>query len=174
MRTPIYTSKKLEKTIKKIIRSDKSSENGILGKWNATIFYVERKKCWLISNAKTQYSLIIPDIKSTDLNSIEKIFKNSLYEQLKNDGIYIEFDKLNELIGVIEFYPTDNDRKTTGFQNHKLENLEYWKMDYGKYENMPFLDLASGLNSTPIHLGKSKKMDDFTKSTIEMKRILTD
>jgi len=174
MRTPIYTSKKLEKTIKKIIQPDKISETGILGKWNATIFYIERKKCWLISNAKTQYSLILPDIKSTDLNTIEKIFINSLYEQLKNDGIYIEFDKLSELIGVIEFYPTDNDRKTAGFQNHKLANLECWKIDYGKYENMPFIDLASGLNSIPIHLGTSKKMDDFTKSTIEMKRILTD
>jgi Domain of unknown function (DUF6933) len=174
MRTPIYTSKKLEKTIKKIIQPDKISETGILGKWNATIFYVERKKCWLISNAKTQYSLILPDIKSTDLNTIEKIFINSLYEQLKNDGIYIEFDKLSELIGVIEFYPTDNDRKTAGFQNQKLANLECWEIDYGKYENMPFIDLASGLNSIPIHLGKSKKMDDFTKSTIEMKRILTD
>ena len=174
MRTPIYTSKKLEKTIKKIIQPDKISETGILGKWNATLFYVERKKCWLISNAKTQYSLILPDIKSTDLNTIEKIFINSLYEQLKNDGIYIEFDKLSELIGVIEFYPTDNDRKTAGFQNHKLANLECWKIDYGKYENMPFIDLASGLNSIPIHLGTSKKIDDFTKSTIEMKRILTD
>ena len=174
MRTPIYTSKKLEKTIKKIIQPDKISETGILGKWNATIFYIERKKCWLISNAKTQYSLILPDIKSTDLNTIEKIFINSLYEQLKNDGIYIEFDKLSELIGVIEFYPTDNDRKTAGFQNHKLANLECWKIDYGKYENMPFIDLASGLNSIPIHLGTNKKIDNFTKSTIEMKRILTD
>ena len=174
MRTPIYTSKKLEKTIKKIIQTDKTSETGILGKWNATIFYVDRKKCWLISNAKTQYCLILPDIKSTDLNTIEKKFKNSLYEQLKNDGIYIEFDKMSEMIGDIKFYPTDNDRKTAGFQNNKLANLECWKIDYEKYENMPFIDLASGLNSTPIHLGKSKKMDDFTKSTIEIERILTE
>lgn len=174
MRTPIYTSKKLEKTIKKLIQNDENSETGILGKWNATIFYVDRKKCWLISNAKTQYCLILPDIKSADLNSIGKIFKDSLYEQLKNDGIYIELEKLNEIIGEIEFHPTDNDRKTAGFQNHKLANLEYWKVYYGKYENMPFIDLASGLNSIPIHIGTSKKMDDFTKSTIEIERILTE
>ncbi|MFD1293833.1 DUF6933 domain-containing protein [Lutibacter holmesii] len=174
MRTPIYTTKKLEKTIKKIIQTDKNSESGILGKWNATIFYVDRKKCWLISNAKTQYCLILPDVKSADLNLINKKFKDSLYEQLKNDGIYIEFDKLNEIIGEIEFHPTDNDRKTAGFQNHKLANLECWKVDYEKYENMPFIDLASGLNSVPIHIGTSKKMDDFTKSTIEIKRLLTE
>ena len=118
--------------------------------------------------------MILPDIKSADLNSIDKKFKDSLYEQLKNDGIYIEFDKLNEIIGEIEFYPTDNDRKTAGFQNHKLANLECWKVDYGKYENMPFIDLASGLNSVPIHIGTSKKMDDFTKSTIEIKRLLAE
>ena len=116
----------------------------------------------------------MPNIKSSDLNSIDKIFQNALYEQLKNDGIYIEYDKLNEIIGEINFYQTDNDRKTTGFQNHKLANLEYWKVDYEKYENMPFIDLASGLNSIPIHIGTSKKMDDFTKSTIEIKRLLTE
>jgi len=174
MRTPIYTSKKLEKTIKKLIQTDKTSESGILGKWNATIFYVDRKKCWLISNAKTQYCLILTDIKSSDLNSVEKIFKDSLYEQLKYDGIHIKFDRLNEIIGHLNFHQTDNDRKTTGFQNHKLANLEYWKNEYGSFENMNFIDLASRLNSIPIHIGMSKKMGDFTKSKIEIKRILTE
>ena len=105
MKTPIYTSKKLEKTIKRIIQKDEISETGILGKWNATIFYVDRKKCLLISNAKTQYCVILPDIKSSDLNSIDKKFKESVYEQLKNDEIYIESDKLNEIIGEINCHP---------------------------------------------------------------------
>lgn len=41
MKTPVYTSKKLEKLIKKLIQKDSSDQCGILGKWNATVFYME-------------------------------------------------------------------------------------------------------------------------------------
>jgi hypothetical protein len=55
MRTKIHTTRKLEKLIKKYISNDKVSESGKLGKWNATVFYVSRKKCWLISNRLVMY-----------------------------------------------------------------------------------------------------------------------
>ena len=74
MITPIYTTKKLEKLIKKLIIINKIDEFGILGKWNATMFYVNSKKCWLISNALTQYNVILTDVKSADLGSIGTIF----------------------------------------------------------------------------------------------------
>ncbi|MCF6214239.1 MAG: hypothetical protein L3J45_09475 [Flavobacteriaceae bacterium] len=91
MRTPIYTSRKLEKQVKKLIKKKQKIDCGILGKWNATLFYVSRKKCWLISNAKTQYNVILTDIKAEDLKSIDVIFKNAFYGQLTYDGIITNF-----------------------------------------------------------------------------------
>ncbi|PIB30739.1 hypothetical protein BFP78_13245 [Gaetbulibacter sp. 5U11] len=174
MRTTIHTTKKLEKLIKKLISTDEKTECGILGKWNATVFYIDRKKCWLITNGKTKYNVILTDIKSTDLKNIEQIFKDAFYSQLTYDGIITDFDYLNSIIGKIAFLPTDNDRRTTGFQNTNLQSLDWWKAEYGELKNMPIKDLTNRLNNIPIHIGESKKMSDFTKALNEMKKLINE
>jgi hypothetical protein len=173
-RTKIHTTKKLEKLVKKLITTESKSESGILGKWNATIFYVSRKKCWLISNGITKYNVLLIDIKTADFSNIEQIFKEALFGQLVYDGIIIDFEKLNSIIGKLDFLPTDNDRSTTGFQNQRLEQMEWWKYDLGSLENMPIKDLANRMNSVSIHIGKSKRMSDFTNSIKEMKKVLAE
>jgi len=174
MQTRIHTSKKLEKAVKKLIRTDRNEECGILGKWNATLFYVNRKKCWLVTNALTQYNVILSDIKSGDLDKIDEIFKNGLYGQLVYDGIITNYATLCSIIGDLNFLATDNDRKTTGFQNQRLQDLDYWKYEFGSLENMPIKDLTNRINKCLIHIGKSKKMADYTNSIEEMKKLLTE
>jgi len=174
MKTRIHTSKKLEKLVKKLIQTDLNDECAILGKWNATVFYVDRKKCWLVSNAKTQYNVILLDIKMQDLDKIEGIFKNALYGQLVYDGIITDFDNLCVIIGGLNFLPTDNDRKTIGFQNHRIQDLDWWKHEFGSLENMPIKDLTNRLNTSPIHIGKGQKMSDYTDSIQEMRKLLTE
>ena len=171
-KTRIHTTKKLEKLIKKLISTDEKTESGILGKWNATVFYVDRKKCWLITNGLTKYNVILTNIKTSDLKNIETIFKEALYGQLTYDGIITEFENLDAIIGGIDFLPTDNDRSTTGFQNHNLEALEWWKNEFGLLENMPIKDLTNRLNTSPIQIGKGRKMSDYTNSIAEIKKIL--
>lgn len=173
MRTPIHITKKLEKLIKKMVKSRSTDEIcGILGKWNAMIFYVDRKKCWLISNSKTQYVIVLIDIKAADLRNIEDIFKNAFYGQLVYDGMITDFERIETLIGGLDFLPTDNDRKTTGFQNHRLEDLKIWQYQDGSLEYMPMKELSSRMNSMPIHLGVGKKMSDYTTPTDAMKLLL--
>ena len=174
MRTPIHTSKKLEKLVKKLIQTDRNGDCGILGKWNATVFYVDRKKCWLISNAKTQYIIILTDLKTADLKKIDKIFKNTFFEQLVYDGIITDFNNLSAIIGGLDFLPTDNDRKTTGFQNHRLYELDWWKREFGSLENMPIKDLTNRMNTSPIHIGKGRKRSDYTNSIREMEKLLAE
>ena len=172
MQTRIHTSKKLEKLVKKLIRNDQKDEDGILGKWNATVFYVDRKKCWLVSNARTQYNVILSDIKKLDLDKIEEIFKNTLYAQLVYDGIIMDFNHLSAIIGGLNFQPTDNDRKTMGFQNHRLQDLNWWKHEFGSLDNMPIKDLTNRINTSPIHIGEGQKMSDYTDPIEEMKKLL--
>ena len=174
IRTKIHTTKKLEKLVKKLITTDKKNDSGILGKWNATVFYVDRKKCWLISNGLTKYNVILTDIKTSNLNRIEQIFKDSLFAQLIYDEIIIEFENLNTIIGGLDFLPTDNDRSITGFQNQRLEDMDWWKYEFENLENMPIKDLTNRLNTSPIHIGKGRKMSEFTDSIKEMKKILTE
>ena len=80
---------------------------------------------------------------------------------------------MDEILGELVFLPTDNDRKTTGFQNHRLVDIEFWKFEYEILENMPIKVLANRINKCPILLGKSKRMSDYTDSISEMRKILT-
>nr|WP_143017686.1 hypothetical protein [Kriegella aquimaris] len=68
--------------VKKLISTDRNADCGKLGKWNATIFYVDRKKCWLLTNGLTKYNVVLTDIKTSELKNIESIFKESFYGQL--------------------------------------------------------------------------------------------
>lgn len=170
--TKIHTTKKLEKLVRKLISTDQNIDSGKLGKWNATVFYVNRKKCWLLTNGLTKYNVVLLDIKTADLTNIETIFKEALYGQLVYDGILMDFEKLDKLVGQLIFLPTDNDRKTTGFQNHRLQELDWWNYEFGGLENMPIKDLTNRMNDAPIHIGKGHKITDYTDSIEEMKKLL--
>lgn len=173
MHTTIHTSKKLEKLIQKLITVPTDVDHGPLGKWNATVFLVDRKKCWLFTNGLTKYNVILPNVKTSDITHIEEIFKNTFVNQLIYDGIIVDFEKLNTRIGQLHFLPTDNDRVTTGFMNQRVYELQIWKAEFRTIENMPMTDLANRMNGIPIHIGKSKRMADFTDAIKEMKKALS-
>jgi hypothetical protein len=105
---------------------------------------------------------------------LSKFLKIHSYSQLIYDGIIIDFDNLDSLIGAIDFLPTDNDRRTTGFQNANLDTLNWWKMEFGELKNMPIKELTHRLNDIPIHIGESKRLSDFTKAQIEMNKLLSE
>ena len=169
--TPIYTTRKLQKLVQRLITSEVSESETLLGRWNATVFYINRKKCWLISNAKTQYNVVLKDITAADLDSIGSIFKKCLYKQLRCDGININYSQIEYEIGEVSFLPTNNDRRATGFQNQRLYELDWWKYEFGTLENMPMSDLVNRMNSSPVRLGERKMPSDFTNAIKEMKQI---
>ena len=165
--TQIYTTRKLEKTIQKSIVKKSETENKILGEWVATIFYVDRKKCWLIVSKLTKYLLILSDIKSSELNNITRIFTETLNSQLKNDGIEIDYKTLSELIGEIKLCETNNDRSANGSLNNCMFSIEQWKIDYGSFENLPFRKINSRLNSSPNQMMEWKYPKEIMNETIK-------
>ena len=173
MPTMIYATKKLEKLIPKMITVDAAVETSRLGKWNATVFLVDRKKCWLFTNGLTKYSVILPNVKTADHAQIEILFKNTFVNQLIYDGIIVDFEALTSSMGQLRFMRTDNDRVTTGFQNQRVYELEVWKEEFRTLEHMPMTDLANRMNGIPIHIGKSKRFADFTDAICEMKKALS-
>lgn len=172
--TKIHATKKLEKLVKKLLLTDQNTDSGKLGKWNATVYYVDRKKCWLLTNALTKYNVILTDIKTSDQGNIESIFKESFYGQLIYDGIILDCGEVDSMIGELVFLPTDNDRRTTAFQNHRLQELDWWKYEFGSLENMPIKELTNRMNKSPIRIGEGRKMSDYTDSIREMKKMLTE
>jgi hypothetical protein len=165
--TQIYTTRKLEKTITKSIVEKSGTENKILGEWVATIFYVDRKKCWLIVNKLTKYLLILSDIKSSELKNITQIFTETLHSQLKNDGIEIQYETLSGLIGEIKLCETNNDRSANGSLNNCMYSIDHWKMQYGSFQNLPFRKINSRLNSSPNQMLEWKYPKEVMNETIK-------
>ncbi|WP_299051743.1 hypothetical protein [uncultured Polaribacter sp.] len=165
--TQIYTTRKLEKTITKSIVEKSETENKILGEWNATIFYVDRKKCWLIVNKLTKYLLILSDIKTPELKNITQIFTETFHSQLENDGIEIDYETLSGIIGEIKLCETNNDRSANGSLNNCMYSIDDWIIDYGSFENLPFRKINSGLNSSPNQMLEWKYPKEVMKETIE-------
>ena len=60
----------------------------------------------MVTNAQTQYNVLLTDIKAAHLKNIEQIFKDTFYTQLVYDGIIIPFETVVTLIGNISFLPT--------------------------------------------------------------------
>lgn len=149
METQIYTTRKLEKLVHKYLSEENSNENNYLGKWSANIFYVDHKKCWILINKLTKYILVLSDIKQADLNDITRIFTETFYSQLIYDGIIVEYDFIEKIVGKVELHKTDNDRSANGSLNNCLLYFDDWKYQYGNFENMPFKDLNGRLNSSP-------------------------
>ncbi|HOG19650.1 MAG TPA: hypothetical protein PKW37_04335 [Salinivirgaceae bacterium] len=152
--TDIYTSKKLESLIpESLIVNESSDLFNPLGKWYATVFFISRKKCLLITNSNTKYSVIIAGINKPDFKNLSKIFTNTLIDQLKIDAIPFEETVIKNLIGTIVLHKTDNNRPIIGTQNHMLENIEVWKYRFGAFENWNFRKINRNLNKIPYKEG---------------------
>lgn len=165
--TKIFTTRKLEKVTKNFISENDIFENEYLGNWTSTLFYVSQKKCWLSINKLTKYLLILPNMKKTDLKNLSSIFKETFYAQLMFDGIIIDFELIDKIIGEIKLSETDNDRSANGSLNNCLFQIEDWKYEFGGFENMNFRDLNGKLNSSPNKMLNWKYPKEKMKETIE-------
>ncbi len=152
--TTIYTSRKLEKQIKGFLSENSNEDNEFLGDWHARLFYVNHKKCWLLINKLTNYRLMIPDIKKSDLQNITSLFKENFHAQLAMDGINKDYKLIDKIIGDIVLCETNNDRRQNGFLNDCMFSINIWKGQFGSFENMPFRELNRRLNDVPIKLVK--------------------
>ena len=114
-RSNIFVSKKLETVVPSTLIQLKSDLiDNYIGKWNATIFYVSRKKCILLTNSTARYTVILPGLVKNDFKNITEILVENLTKQFEKDGILITKMALVRLIGTVALLKTDNDWKIIG------------------------------------------------------------
>jgi len=170
MSSPIYVSKKVEKMIKKLIsKNSKTKIPGILGKWNATVFYINRRKNWLLFNPKTHYALILENISAKDFPEIQEKISKELQAQLMLDGIDSSQEEINRLLGGISFFPTDADRSALGHMNQILFAIE---CVHGSDLYPTLTHVNSYLNDSIFSLDGASKYTNLTKPKEEMEKIL--
>ena len=171
MSTPIFVTKKMEKLIKNYITytTPEKESTGILGKWNATVFYTQGRENWLLYNLKTHYSVILENIEATALPNIREKIGEELELRLVVDGIEITSEQRYWLLDEISFHPTDGDRSTTAYMNQILYLITV-------YQRPEFYVSLSGinaiLNDSVFSLDGYSKFTSITKPRKEMEKIL--
>lgn len=172
MSTNIYTSRKLEKVIpSSLIKKEKNkSINLILGKWNANIFYVSHKKCLIVTNSLAKYTVLLDRLIVSDIPKLSEIFTKTLYDQLLVDDMKIDFSKLQKIVGQVDIYPTDNDKKIIGIQNSLKYHIVNWKHEFGHIDNWSFRRQNGILNEIPYQqmewLSPKEKMKEILQNIL--------
>lgn len=171
MSTPIYVTKKLEKLIEKYITPKPETENtGILGKWNATVFFTNRRKNWLLYNPKTHYSLILENFTAKDLSNIKEVIAEEFQLQLTVDEIDATQAQVDWLLDEINFHPTDADRSATSHINQILSIIDFHQ--HSEYYKS-LAEINFDLNDSVFSLDGSSKYTKLTKPKEEMAKILS-
>ena len=147
--TSIFTTRKLEKSVKGFISKQSLVEEDSSGNWVANLFHVSHKKCWILIHQQTKYILVFPNVRKSDVENISTIFKEAFYGQLIYDGIFVDYDFVEKIIGDVNLKQTNNDRSSLGILNYCLSSFDAWKEQFQTFENMPFRELNSRLNGIP-------------------------
>ena len=122
----------------------------VMGGWHANLLRIERRKCVLVTNDKTLYTIFIPGLKKQEFIDFDEVFrqhlfKNLLHEELSQNRIEAVLDEL----GTIRFARTDN-RSVLGSMNDLKFQLEFHIASRGGLACTPLYELNARLNRTPF------------------------
>ena len=116
--------------------------------WHANTFYIERRKCVLVTNDITLFTMFIPALKKPDFQSFnfifgQQLFKNLLHEKIPRNQIETILAECEELQ-----YKKTNNRSVLGSMNELKFQLEYHIEAEGGLERTDIFELNHRLNRT--------------------------
>lgn len=146
----IFCTKKLEAfvvTEERTLESYTSDNN-----WNGQLITIDRRKCLFFIQKRTLYSILIIDILKKDLVNLDKLFLESLVNQLKLDNLYKpELDNyLTKNYSRIKLFKTDNDQSTLGSMRDDLMHLSCYVEDKGDRIGAAKKHMKQSLNNIPV------------------------
>jgi hypothetical protein len=124
----IYLSNKLQKLLSPVdLQSGCDWATSFLGDWNAHLFTLDRRKCLVMINNKTYYTVFIPAILKKDLLDFSGLFLSYLLRQLTYDQVIGTGEEalIREQYGKAMLARTNNDRKTLGTMNEFIFQFKY-------------------------------------------------
>ncbi len=141
----IYCTKKLEKLIGKANMAENPSDS-LFGNWNANIFTFKQRKCLILVNEETYYSLLFLDVLKAEILDFHHLFYERLIEQLTYDHIYFPHEFSPKVLDDLKprFLPTNNNRKVLGYINQFVSDtifhIDYFFEGHLSKVDVPFLN----------------------------------
>jgi hypothetical protein len=171
----IFCTKKLENLVGKNLISSELHSNELLGNWNANLFTLNRRKCLILMNDVSYYSLIFLDILKKDILNFHELFYQRLIEQLNFDKVRFPVEYSSKLFDACEanFLQTNNNRKVLGTINQFIYEIEYhFQMDYyGNLSQTNIPELNHRLTNNLVGALRPKQFE-FGRPTEEMQTLL--
>jgi len=137
--------------------------------WHGNLLNIERRKCVLLTNDVTLYSMFIPGLTKPDFESFkfvfgQHLFKNLLHEKIPQVQIEAVLSKCEHLS-----YKKCKDRRVLGCMNDLRQQLEYVVWDSGGLELTDIYDLNSKLNRTTLSpIGRKRPIEALKEKLQEL------
>jgi hypothetical protein len=171
----IFCTKKLEKLVGKNLIEPEPVSDEFLSNWNANIFTMNGRKCLIVMNDVTYYSLIFLDILKKDIINFRDLFYQRLIDQLDYDQVKFPIECSSKLLNSCQphFLQTNNNRKVLGTMIEFVYNLEHlFHLDYqGDFNNVDICELNHRLTSDLVGALRPKQ-SDFGRPIEEMHDLL--
>jgi hypothetical protein len=124
--------------------------SGFLGPWHANLIRIERRKCLLLTNDRTLYSVLIPGVKKNDLDNFRELFVLHLKMNLEKEGFGpADVYKALEEYGEIAIAPTTS-RSVLGSMNDLADQADFLVRRAGGLEKGDILAINMMLNRIPM------------------------
>lgn len=120
----IRCTQKLFAELKKKPANEELSRD-LFWSWHANVFHIERRKCVLVTNDTTLFSIFIPGLKSPEFKAFHVIFGQYLFKILLSEEI--PQNQIETVLSECENiqYKKTNNRSVLGSMNDQKFQLEY-------------------------------------------------
>jgi len=121
----------------------------IIKLWYCNLFYLDRHKCLLFTQAKTLFSFLVPGVGNTEIRDLGRLFRSNASIALAAEGVSEQ--NIQKLIdeGPDTYAKSDN-RSVLGSMNDHIRTCKFYLKYRGGYNNLNFAQLDRELNITPM------------------------
>lgn len=141
------TAKVLKETrITKSQISDQPESVGALEEWYVNLFYLNRRKCLIFTNARALFSFVVADVSRKDIQNLQEFFRKELaralfYEEFSAEQIH-EIMKLTEAIIIA----VTNSRSVLASMNQMIFEYQHMADQYVHSRNEGMITVSRKLN----------------------------
>lgn len=122
----------------------------LLGDWCVNLLRIQRKKCLLIVNEKTLFSILVPEVKKAQIQNINVVFREALFAALIDEEFAAEqAEKILTEYDEITISKTDN-RSVLGSMNDYAYHYKHFIESAGGFEMCRIPSLIMHLNRMPM------------------------
>ncbi len=138
-------TQKLLKELKPNFKGE-TQEEFFLDSWHANIFYIERRKCVLVTNDSTLFTMFIPSLRKQDFDTFYHVFGQSIFKNLSNEEIpQNQIEVVLRACEKIKIAKTNN-RSVLGSMNDQKVQLECLIQAQGGLAHTDLYELNHKLN----------------------------